>query len=206
MSNEALSVKGITGYGKSLPVKSHGFNDVSNNHHFLNLHTQMPANYFKEFLKDTYDMTDKQIRQSIYQYDCYQAAMRVSLRKSTKSNPSKNDNYFCFGDKATAQYFISKLAGNVKTEQCKLTVRRADEATKEWVIDELELKQGRSDKVSDNRQEQKNRGKDKERLLRLNADFSNLKDAQNYLRDWRMENKGKRVAQVQLDAAAKLYG
>jgi hypothetical protein len=205
-SNEALSLKGIAGVGKLLPVKSHGFNDAAKNHHFLNLHTQMPANYFKAFLKETYKMTDKQIRQAYYQYDCYQAAMRVSLRNSTKEKPRTDDNHFCFGDKATAQYFISKLADSVKIEQSKLIIYRKDEETKSSIIEELEIKQERSDKVSDNKQEQKNRSNDKKRLLKLKPDFADIKGAQNYLRDLRREGKITRVAKAQLDEAIKSYG
>lgn len=206
MSNEALTVKGISGYGKALPVKSHGFNDISDNHHFLNLHTQMPANYCSKFLKETYGMTSKQIRQAYYHYDCYQAAMRVSLRNSSKSKPSTKDNYFCFGDKATAQYFISKLSSQMNINQGKLTVYRPDEETRQWVVEELDKKKARSDKVSENKSEQKNRSKDKRRLLELKPDFKDLNGAQGFLKDWRKDNKGRRVAQVQLDEAIKLFG
>lgn len=203
MSNEALSVKGISGVGKPLPVKSHGFNDASDNHHFLNLHTQMPANYFKSFLKETYGMTNKQIRQAYYHYDCYQAAMRVSLRNSTQVNPSTEDNYFCFGDKATAQYFISKLVDSVKTEQSKLIVRREDEETRSWVIEELDIKKERSDKVSKDRSEQKNRGSDKRKLLAIRSSFPRLEEALLYLRDWRRANPKNRMTPVLYEQAAK---
>ena len=205
-SNEALSVKGIAGVGKLLPVKSHGFNDVAKNHHFLNLHTQMPANYFKAFLKETYNMTDKQIRKAYYQYDCYQAAMRVSLRNSTKEKPRTDDNHFCFGDKATAQYFISKLADSVKIEQSKLIIRKEDEETKSLIIEELEIKKDRSDRVSANKAEQRGRERDKKKLIELKPDFADIKGAQNYLRDWRRKNKGKQVRQVKLNEAIKLFG
>jgi hypothetical protein len=192
-SNESLSVKGITGYGKLLPVKSHGFNDASNNDHFLNLHAQMPSPYFNTSLKSQYRLNNEQIRKAYYQYDCYQAAMRVSLRNSTKSNPSKDDNYFCFGDKATAQYFISKLSPNVKLHQSKLVVRTAEEDTDEWIIEDLDLKRDRVDKVSENKAEQKRRRPDKEKLLAINPNLSKLKEAQNYIRDWRRINTGKRM-------------
>jgi hypothetical protein len=192
-SNEALSVKGISGFGKPLPVKSHGFNDASNNHHFLNLHTQMPNPYFNTFLKNQYGLCDKQIRKAYYQYDCYQSAMRVSLRNSNKYNPRIDDNYFCFGDKATAQYFISKLSSRVKLNQSQLVVRAASEAINEWIIEDLDIKKDRIDKVSEDRAEQNNRGNDKKKLLALNPNLSKLGEAQIYLRDWRRKNKGKRM-------------
>jgi hypothetical protein len=187
-------------------VKSHGFNDASNNHHFLNLHSQMPSPYFNTFLKKQYKLDDKQIRKAYYQYDCNQAAMRVSLRNSTKSKLSSDDNYFCFGDKATAQYFISKLADTVKVEQEKLVVRTADESTLTWIVEELDIKKERSDRVSATKQERKNRDSDKKRLLKLKPDFTDMKAAQNYLRDLRREGEIKRVAQTQLNEAIKLYG
>jgi hypothetical protein len=205
-SNETLSVKGIGGESVALPVKSHGFNDASDNNNLLNLHTQMPSPYLNKFYKEHYGMTNPQIRTAYYHYDCYQAAMRVSLRNSKKDIPRTEDNHFCFGDKATAKYFMSKFAQTVKVEQEKLILQRRDEATCTWLTYEIEVKTERSDKLSANKQEQKNRGKDKVRLLKLKPDFTNLKDAQDFLRDWRIENKGKRVTQVQLEEVIKLYG
>ncbi|GBL04928.1 hypothetical protein [Glaciecola sp. KUL10] len=201
-SNEALSVKGISGVGKPLPVKSHGFNDVAHNHHFLNLHTQMPYQHFSRFLEQSYGMSKKQIRQAYYQYDAYQAALRVSLRNSTRQNPSTVDNYFCFGDKGTAEYFISKLDSNVKVEKQKLTVYKIYEDTHSWIVDEVDRAKERADKVSATNQEKKNRAKDKRRLLTLKPNLSNqdLSKLQLTLRDWRREkeNKGKRVTDSML--------
>lgn len=204
-SNETLSVKGIGGEGVALPVKSHGFNDASDNNNLMNLHTQMPSPYLNKFYKDHYGMSNPQIRTAYYHYDCYQAAMRVSLRNSRKDKPRKEDNHFCFGDKPTAKYFISKFAPTVKVEKEKLILQKRDEETYTWITYEIEVKKERSDKLSNNNQERKNRGKDKERLLKQIPNFANLKDAQNYLRDWRVDNADKRVTQVELDAAIKLY-
>lgn len=205
-SNETLSVKGIGGEGVALPVKSHGFNDASDNNNLMNLHTQMPSPYLNEFYKDHYGMSDQQIRTACYHYDCYQAAMRVSLRNSRKDKPHKEDNHFCFGDKATAKYFISKLAQTVKVKQEKLILQKRDEETSTWVTYEIEVKKERSDKVSATKQEQKNRAKDKERLLKLKADFADIKAAQDHLRDVRIEGKIKRIGKVQLNEAIELYG
>jgi hypothetical protein len=194
-SNETLSVKGIGGEGVALPVKSHGFNDASDNNNLLNLHTQMPSLYLNKFYKEHYGMTNPQIRTAYYHYDCYQAAMRVSLRNSTKDIPRTEDNYFCFGDKATAKYFMSKLAQTVKVEQEKLILQRRDEATLTWVAYEIEVKIERSDKVSNGKPEQKNRLKDKEKLLKLSPSLTqeNLEALQLLIRDWRRDNKNKRM-------------
>lgn len=202
-SNDTLAVKGVAQGSKVLPVKSHGFNDVSTNHNYINLHTQMPANYFNSFLLEQYSMSKDDIRKAYYHYDCYQGAMRVSLRNSTKSKPRKDDNYFCFGDKATAKYFISKLASTVKVEQEKLVVLREDEATCTRVIDELEVKKTRSDKVSDSKKEQKNRGADRKKLLAIDPKLPRLDEALIYLRGWRRDNKDKRMTAILYEQVAK---
>jgi hypothetical protein len=187
-SNNILSVKGLGGKSRmseidgSLPVMSHGFNDASSIHHVLNLHTQMPTPYLGAFLKKQYDMTPEQIRVSFYQYGCYQAVMRCSLRKSTKANPSYIENNFCFGDKSTAKYFISKLDSSIEVNSGKLDLPF-----------DLDTRKERIDKVSRSKQEQKNRGADKKKLLELGLEVEVLDDARIYLRDWRRENKGKRV-------------
>tara|TARA_R110001583_G_scaffold136457_1_gene288304 strand:- start:268 stop:1713 length:1446 start_codon:yes stop_codon:yes gene_type:complete len=187
-SNDILSVKGLGGKNPmseidgSLPVMSHGFNDASSIHHVLNLHTQMPTPYLGAFLKKQYDMTPEQIRVSFYQYGCYQAVMRCSLRKSTKANPSYIENNFCFGDKSTAKYFISKLDSSIEVNSGKLDLPF-----------DLDTRKERIDKVSRSKQEQKNRGADKKKLLELGLEVEVLDDARIYLRGWRRENKGKRV-------------
>ena len=91
----------------------------------------------------------------------------------------------------------------LKVEQSKLIVRRADEATKEWVIEELDIKLERSDKVSNNKQEQKNRGADRNKLLVINPSLSKLDEALIHLRNWRRDNQGKRMTTNLYEQIAK---
>ena len=60
--------------------------------------------------------------------------MRASLRNCTKLNPSKEDNFFCFGSKGKAEYFISKLDSSVKIKKQELTVYKLEEDTHSWML------------------------------------------------------------------------
>jgi hypothetical protein len=181
-SNDYLSVKRIGGLGVKLTVQSHGFNGFSDIDNFINLHTQMPIPYLNTFLKEEFKMSDEQIRASFYHHSCYQSAMRTSLRKSSKDAPIDFDTSFCFGDKPTAMYFASKLSESVNVEYCQLEIGKG-----------LDVKQPRKDKISDNKQEQKNRYADKKKLLEFGLKEEVLNDGQIYLRDWRRANTGKRL-------------
>lgn len=184
-----ISVKGVGDIGQPIKVKSHGFNDLSDKHEFIDLHTQMPIPVLNEFYKETYGMTDEQIRTACYHYDRYQGALRTSLRKSTAANLGTDDNFYCFGDKGTAKYFISKLSESVKVDARKLNIQLACDTEKRAT---------NSNKVSDNRAEQKNRSTDRAKLAVLNPNLSRLPEALIHLRNWRRANPSKRMT-------AKLY-
>lgn len=181
-SNESLSVKGDEAVGIQLPVKSHGMNNATDNHHFISLHTQMPTPYLNSFLKRHYKMTDADIRKSYYHYICYQGAMRTSLRNSTELKPRTEDNYYCFGDKQTALYFSSKLSKSVNVHLSKLGTHR-----------DLDIKKARKDKVSDNKQEKKNRSADRKHLMECDFPDSEVEGFLIFLRDWRRGNPKRRI-------------
>ncbi|MGE4261733.1 DEAD/DEAH box helicase family protein [Shewanella sp.] len=167
-----------------MPVVSHGLNDYTDYNNFINVYTQMPLPYLNEFLKEHFKMTQGQIRKSYYHYLSYQAALRISLRKSSKRTPINVDTSFCFGDKATAMYFVSKLSDSVKVECRQL------EAGKE-----LDVRGPRSDKVSANKQEQKNRSYDRKKLRDLYPDNEDLiNEKLLLLRDWRRTHKGQKLS------------
>lgn len=181
---EYLSVKSIGGSSMvvDLKVKAHGFNNYQDSNEVINLHTQMPTNYVESFIINNYKMTKGEVRRAYYQYGCYQAAMRISLRKSTRQCPIKHDVYLCFGDKGTAEYFIGKLDESVNFELSQLEVGL-----------DLDFKKSRKDKVSDNPQEVKNRSKDRKELSKMRGDLAAILEMLIVLRDWRKENPKRRV-------------
>lgn len=183
-SENYLSVKGMGGAGKPMSVKSHGFNHLSESPHLIDLHAQMPYPILSQFYKENYKLSDSQIRTACYHYDRYQAALRTSLRKSTVANPSTEDNYYCFGDKSTAMYFISKLAKSVTVEAYKLKV--------DLECDTSERKTPKH-KVSNSKAQEAARSRDRKKFKELSPNMPRIEEALNSTRDWRVENPGKRV-------------
>lgn len=193
-TGDIISVKGVGDVGKSLTVKSHGFNNFSDYHEFIDLHTQMPIPVLNDFYKETYNMTDEQIRTACYHYDRYQGAMRTSLRNSNATNLSTYDNYYCFGDKSTAKYFMSKLSSSVTIDASKLNTQ---------LVCDTNNRATNSNKVSNNKAEQKNRSKDRAKLAALNPDLSQLEEALIHLRNWRRTNPTKRMTPKLYEEVAK---
>ncbi len=170
---EFTNVKQVAGMGEHLPVQAHGMNNYTHLHNHIDLHTQMPMPFLSNFYKDQYGMSEEEIRRSCYHYDRYQAALRVSLRISDDKS-----HVFCFGDKPTAQYFVSKLDPrvNVSTDMLwnKLSWDTSGRATY-------------SNRVSENTTEQKNRSADRKRLRKANPSLATEVEDRllNYFRDQR---------------------
>ncbi|MCF2948727.1 hypothetical protein L0668_11460 [Paraglaciecola aquimarina] len=185
--DEFINVKKIGDGGITLSVKSHGFNDYSKVHHFMDLHTQMPIPSTEKFYREHLGMNQSDIRKACYHYDRYQGALRTSIRNSKHNDLGTEDLYYCFGDKATAEYFASKLAPWVNKRVYKLPI--------DLEID-TEGKATYSNKVSDNKAEQKARSRDRTKLTELTPSLNKLDEALIYLRDFRRKNPNKRITKA----------
>lgn len=177
-----LNVKGIGGAGKLVKAKAHGSNELSDSHHFIDLHTQMPIPSVTKFFKEHLNMTDDAIRKAYYHYDSYQRALRTSLRNSKPDQLGTDDLYFCFGDKGTAEYFASKLAPSVNFRIYKLPIQLSIDTAGKATY---------SNKVSETRAEQKARSRDRTALQKLTPSLKRLDEALIWLRDLRRENRAK---------------
>ncbi|WP_141096266.1 hypothetical protein [Lacimicrobium sp. SS2-24] len=191
-----INVKQIGDEGEAINVKSHGFNDYSKLHHFMDLHTQMPIPSTEKFYKERLGMSQSAIRKACYHYYRYQGALRTSLRKSRYDDLGTDDLFYLFGDKGTAEYFASKLAPWVKRKVYKLPF--------ELAID-TEGKTTYSNKVSDSKAEQKARSRDRAKLTELNPSMRKLDEALIYLRDFRRSNPDNRISKAIYQQVAKDY-
>lgn len=169
---------------KILPVYAHGFNDYTDYKRYLNLHTQMPLNYLQQHLMKEFKMTKEQIRESFYHYLCYQSALRIVLRKSSKKSPINIDTSFCFGDEATARYFVSKISSSVN-----IVFHQLERGKLIDVVTES------SEKISLTDAEEENRRRDRKKLrtLGISGDES-MDEALLILRDWRREHQDARIS------------
>lgn len=177
-----LNVKGIGDAGTRVKAKAHGFNNLSDKHHFIDLHTQMPIPSVLKFFKDHLKITDEDVRKAYYHYDSYQRALRTSIRNSKPDKLGNDDLFFCFGDKGTAEYFASKLAPSVNFRIYKLPIELSIDTAGKATY---------SNKVSDSPAEQKARSRDRAALQKLVPDLKRLDEALIWLRDLRRENKVK---------------
>lgn len=191
-----INVKQIGDEGEPINVRSHGFNDFSKLHHFMDLHTQMPIPSTERFYKERFGMSQAEIRKACYHYDRYQGALRTSLRNSRHDDLSTENLFYCFGDKGTAEYFASKLAPWVKKKIYKLPIELAIDA---------KGKSTYSNKVSETKAEQKARGRDRAKLIELNPAMNKLNEALIYLRDFRRNNPDKRITKAIYQQIAKEY-
>ena len=176
VDDKFISVKGIGGEGEPMPVFSHGMNSYDNVDHVMDLHAQMPFPTLSEFFKVHFKMTQEQIRKSYYQYDRYQSALRCSLRSKDDKN-----HKFCFGDKGTAEYFASKIDPTVKIKTMKLPLKLGP-----LPIDKVG-REPRVDKVSEGKQEKKNRSNNRRRIKEIDPTCigKDLEQVLNKARDYR---------------------